>query len=63
MNGNVDFVFQGLNRPWRVGVTLILIDSPQKIVQRGQITAPRRPHDIRISADFRKRCAKDRLLR
>ena len=26
--------------------------SPQKIVQRDQITAPRRPIDIRISADY-----------
>ena len=26
--------------------------SPQKIVQCGQITAPRRPIDIRISADY-----------
>ena len=52
MNGNFDFVFQGLNRLWMVSVTLILNGSPQKIVQRGQITAPRRPIDIRISADY-----------
>ena len=32
--------------------TLILNDSPQKIVQRGQIPAPRRPIDIRITADY-----------
>ena len=42
-NRNFDFVFQG---------TLILNGSPQKIVQRGQITVPRRPIDIRISADY-----------
>ena len=52
MNGNFDFVFQGLNRLWMVSVILILNGSPQKIVQRGQITAPRRPIDIKISADY-----------
>ena len=52
MNGNSDFVFQGLNRLWMVSLTLILNGSPQKIVQRGQITAPRRPIGIRISADY-----------
>ena len=52
MNGNFDFVFQGLNRLWMVSVTLILNGSPQKIVQRSQITAPRRSIDIRISADY-----------
>ena len=52
MNGNFDFVFQGLNRLWMVSVTLILNGFPQKIVQRGQITAPRRPIGIRISADY-----------
>ena len=35
-----------------VSVTLILNGSPQKIVQRGQITAPRRSIDITISADY-----------
>ena len=35
-----------------VSVTLILNGSPQKIVQRGQITALRRPIDIRISVDY-----------
>ena len=52
MNGYLDFVFQGINRLWVVGVTLILKDSPQKNIQRGQITAPRRPIDISISADY-----------
>ena len=52
MNGNFDFVFQGPNRLWMVSVTLTLNGSPQKIVQRGQITAPRRPINIRISADY-----------
>ena len=52
MNGNFDFVFQGLNRLWMVSVTLILNSSPQKIVQRAQITVPRRPIEIRISADY-----------
>ena len=51
MNGNFHFVFQDLNRFWMVSVTLILNGSLQKIVQRGQITAPSRPIDIRISAD------------
>ena len=35
-----------------VNVTLILNSSPQKIVERGQITDPRRPIDIKISADY-----------
>ena len=52
INGNLNFVFQGLNRLWMVSVTLILNSSPQKIVQRGQITAPRRPINIRISAVY-----------
>ena len=52
MNGNFDFAFQGLNRLWMISVTLILNGSPQKIVQRSQITAPRRPIDIGISADY-----------
>ena len=52
MNGNFDFVFQGLNPLWMDSVTLILNGSPQKIIQRGQITAPRRLIDIRISADY-----------
>ena len=47
-----DFVFQGLNRLRMVSVTLILNGSPQKIVQRGRITAPKRPMDIRISDDY-----------
>ena len=47
-----NFVFQALNRLWMVNVTLILNGSPQKIVQRCQITAPRQPIDIRISADY-----------
>ena len=51
-NGNFDFVFQGINRLWMVSVTLILNGSPQKIVQRGQITALRRPINIQISADY-----------
>ena len=45
-------MFQGLNRLWMVSATLILNGSPQKIVQRCQITAPRRSIDIRISADY-----------
>ena len=52
MNGNFDFVFQGLNRLWKVSITLILNGSPQKIVQLGPITAPRQPIAIRISADY-----------
>ena len=52
MNGHFDFMFQGLNRLWIVRVTLILNGSSPKIVQRGQITAPRRPIDIRISANY-----------
>ena len=52
MNGNFDFVFQGLNRLWMVSITLILKGSLQKILQQGQITAPRRPTDIRISTDY-----------
>ena len=48
MNGKFDFVFQGLNRLWMVRVTLILNGSLQKIVQWGQITASRRPTDIRL---------------
>ena len=52
MNRNFDFVFQGLNRLWTVSVTLILNGSPQKIVQRGQIRASKRPIDIRILDDY-----------
>ena len=52
MNCNFDFVFQGLIRLWMVSITLILNGSPQKIVQRRQITAPRQPIDIRILVDF-----------
>ena len=52
MNGNFHFVFQGVNRLWMVSVTLILNGSPQKIDQQDQIIAPRRPIDIRISADY-----------
>ena len=52
MNGNFDYVFQGLNRLWIVSVIFILNGFPQKIVQRGQIMAPRRPIDIRIFADY-----------
>ena len=52
INDNFDFVFQGFNCLWMVSVTLILNGSPQKIVQRGQITAPRRSINIRISADY-----------
>ena len=52
MNGNFDFVFKGLNRLWMISVTLVLNGSPQKIVQRGQITARRRLIEIRISADY-----------
>ena len=48
----MDFVFQGFNRLWMVSVTFILNGSPQKIVQRGQITTPRRPINIRISDDY-----------
>ena len=49
MNNIFNLVFQGLNCLWMVSVTLILNGSPQKIVQRGQITALWRPIDIRIS--------------
>ena len=52
MNGNFYFVIQGINGLWMVSVTLILNGSPQKIVQRGQITAPRRPIDIGILSDY-----------
>ena len=33
MNGNFDFVFQGLNRLWIVSVTIILNGCLQKIVK------------------------------
>ena len=52
MNNYFDFVFQGLNRLWMVSATLIFNGSPQIILQRRQITAPRRPIDIRISAEY-----------
>jgi len=35
-----------------VGVSLILYGTPQKIVQRCQIAAARRPVDIAVSADY-----------
>ena len=46
------FDFLGFNRLLMVSVTLILNGCPQKIVQRSQITALRRPIDMRISADY-----------
>ena len=46
------YMFQGLKRLWIVSVTLILNRFPRKIVQRDQITAPRRPIDIRITAKY-----------
>ena len=52
MNGNFKFVFQGLNRLWMVSVKLILNGSSQKIVQRRQITAPRRLISIRILTNY-----------
>ena len=52
MNSNFDFVLQGFNRLWKVSVILILIGSPQKIVQRSQVIAPRCPIEIRIAADY-----------
>ena len=52
MNGNFDFVFQDPNRLWMISVTLILNGFPQKIVHWGEITVPRRPIDIRISAHY-----------
>ena len=52
MNGNFDFVFQGLHRLRMVNVTFILDGPLQNVVQLAQITAPRRPIDIRISADY-----------
>ena len=52
MNGNFDFVCQSLNCLWMVRVTFIISGSPQKMVQRRQITAPRLPIDKRISADY-----------
>ena len=52
MNGNFDFVFQGINRLWMVSVTLTLNGSPLKMVQRHQIATPRWVTDIRISADY-----------
>ena len=52
MNGNFDFVFQGLHRLWMVNATFILDGPPQNIVQLCQITAPSRSIDIRISADY-----------
>ena len=52
MNGNFDFVFEGLNRLWMVSVTLIFKGSPQKIVQQGQFTTPRRLINFRILSDY-----------
>ena len=52
MNGNFELLFQGLNRLWMVSVTLILNGVKQKIVQKDQITAPKRPIDTRISVDY-----------
>ena len=52
MNGNFDFVFEGLNRFQMVSLARIRNSSLQKIVQRGQITALRRPIEIKISADY-----------
>ena len=52
INVNLDFVFQGLNCFSMASITVILNGSTQKIVQWGQITAPKRPLKIRISVDY-----------
>ena len=43
-----------VNCLWLVGVTLIFDGTPQKIVQRCQITTPRWPNDISSAADNAK---------
>jgi len=61
-DGVFNLVLLVVNRLWVVGVTLILYGTPQKIVQRGQIAAARRPVDIAVSADYAITYrAKDRL--
>lgn len=51
INCNADIVLEGVNCCWFVRITFVFDGSPQIIVQRCQIAAPRRPNDIRISAD------------
>lgn len=51
INCNADIVLEGVNCCWFVRITFVFDGSPQIMVQRCQIAAPRRPNDIRISAD------------
>lgn len=50
-NDFTNIVLQSVNCLWLVGVTLILDETPQKIIQRCQIAAPRWPNDVRSAAD------------
>ena len=50
-NGFMNIVFWSVNCLWLVGVTLIFNGSPQTIVQRCQIVAPKWPNDISFAAD------------
>ena len=50
-NGFTNIVLQSSNCLWLVGVTLIFDGTPQVIVQRWQIAAPRWPNDISSAAD------------
>ena len=46
-----EYILESINCLWLVGVTLISDGTPQIIVQRCQIPAPRRPNDISSAAD------------
>ena len=50
-NGFTNIVLYSVNCLWRVSVTLIFDNTPQIIVQRCQIAAPRFPNDISSAAD------------
>ena len=50
-NGFTNIVLESVNCLWLVGVTLIFDGTPQIIVQRCQIAAPRWPNDISSAAD------------
>ena len=50
-NGFTNIVLKSVNYLWLVGVTLIFDGTPQKIVQRCQIAAPKWPNEISSAAD------------
>ena len=50
-NGFTNIALQSVNCFWLVGVTLVFDGTPQIIIQRYQIAAPRLSNDISSAAD------------